>query len=139
MNAHAFTIGRVAALTGSNPQTIRYYESVGLLPQPARSQGNHRLYGEEHVQRLRFILRSRQLGFAVETVRQLLSLRDRPDQSCEVVTAIAHENISQIEGKIRQLYSLQQTLQEIVASCENKTVSECKIIESLAGIGSPAS
>ena len=81
----ALTIGALARATGTKVETIRYYERIGLMPEPARSAGNYRTYGSAHVARLRFVRRSRDLGFTIEQIRALLDLADQRDRNCAVV------------------------------------------------------
>ena len=83
------TIGKLGEAAGVKVPTIRYYEQIGLLPEAERSAGNQRLYGRKAMERLAFIRHARDLGFTLEAIRDLLSLSDRPDQSCAAADAIA--------------------------------------------------
>src|SRR4051812_10160019 len=96
-------IGGLAEQTGVKVPTIRYYESVGLLHPPPRTESNRRTYGPEDVKRLRFIRHARDLGFEVEAIRQLLSLTDEPTRSCAEADAIARQHLADIESKIARL------------------------------------
>ena len=93
-------IGALARETGAKPTTIRFYEDIGLLPRPPRTESNRRTYDEPDVKRLRFIRHARELGFEVDAIRQLLSLADHPDRPCQDVDRIAREHLHDIEGKI---------------------------------------
>lgn len=132
------TIGSLARETGSKVQTIRYYEQVGLLPAPARTAGNQRVYGKAHRDRLAFIRHARELGFPLDAIRELLALGDRPDQPCARADRIATAHLARIERKIAQLESLRAELVRMVARCRRAQkrgearISECRVIEALA-------
>lgn len=125
-------IGDLARSTGTKVQTIRYYEEIGLLPKPARTGGNYRTYDASHLRRLSFIRRSRDLGFGLYHIRELLSLADHSDRSCGAVEAIAREHRAAIERKIADLSALDRELGNIIARCGHGTVAECGILEALA-------
>src|SRR5690606_36573977 len=99
-------IGEASKASGVKVPTIRYYEQIGLLPSPPRSDGNRRLYDPNDVQRLLFIRHARDLGFAVDAIRTLLDLQDNPDQSCAAADAIARARLSDVEHRITKLLSL---------------------------------
>ena len=128
MKKHRLTIGKLSAHSGCKVQTIRYYESIGLLPPPPRSVGNHRVYSPEHVRRLAFIRHSRELGFPLDAIRELLALSDDPDHSCEEVTQIAQRHIQEVEGRIARLTSLKTELERMIAQCPGRQISSCRII-----------
>lgn len=125
------TRGVLAQQTGVNAETIRYYEKIGLLPEPERSAGGHRIYGEFHKQRLYFIRRCREMGFTLEEIRELLTLVDREEVSCERVQQIAKQQMVSIRAKIRDLQRMQGTLRELVKQCSGADIPECPIIEAL--------
>ncbi len=126
-------IGKVAALTGCKVETIRYYEKECLLPPPYRSEGGHRLYGPELVRRLVFVRRSRELGFSVAEIRQLLSIVDGEQVSCERVRQIAREHLQDVRRKIADLKKIEDTLDDLSDRCSGDDVPECPIIEVLQG------
>src|SRR3546814_13155525 len=95
MTKTSLTIGDLAKATATKVETIRYYERIGLLPAPARTQGNYRSYTDDHLRRLSFVRRSRELGFAIEQVRALLDLADQRDRSCAAVDAIARDHLAE--------------------------------------------
>src|SRR6266404_4340596 len=128
----SLTIGGLARATGTKVETVRYYEQIGLLPLPPRTTGNYRSYAAGHVQRLTFIRRSRDLGFTIEQVRDLLHLADRKDRSCDHVDRIAREHLAKIEAKIADLMALGEELRDLVGKCRHGTIAECRIIEALA-------
>ena len=125
-------IGELANATSTKVETIRYYESIGLLAPPARSASNYRDYGGEHLNRLSFIRRARDLGFSLEAVRELLALSDNTHQSCEAVDLIASSHLAEVKRKIDDLTALRSELERVIGSCRHGTVGECKIIDTLA-------
>ncbi|NCU11057.1 MAG: helix-turn-helix domain-containing protein [Sphingomonadaceae bacterium] len=131
-------IGELASATGTKVETVRYYEKIGLLPPPARTSANYRAYGNDHLARLSFIRRARDLGFTLEAVRELLTLSDDKAQSCEAVDGIARVHLIEIDRKVRDLKSLRTELSRVLGSCSHGTVADCKIIESLAPRGKTA-
>lgn len=124
-------IGELATATATKVETVRYYEKIGLLLPPARTSANYRAYGNEHLARLSFIRRARDLGFTLEAVRELLTLSDNKAQSCEAVDGIARVHLTQIDHKVRDLTALRTELDRVIGLCRHGTVAECKIIESL--------
>ena len=128
----SFTIGYLARETGCKVQTIRYYEQVGLMPEPQRSLGNQRVYGPTQLQRLRFIRHARDLGFTQNEIRELLRLADHPEQSCEAVTFITKRHLIEIENKIAQLTALRDEFKCMIAQCGGKRqIADCRIIAAL--------
>ncbi len=124
-------IGELAAATSTKVETVRYYEKIGLLAPPARSASNYRSYGIEHLGRLSFIRRARDLGFTLEAVRELLTLSDDSGQSCQAVDEIASSHLAEVERKIADLSALRSELGRVLGSCRHGTIADCKIIESL--------
>lgn len=127
----ALTIGRVAEAAGCKVQTIRYYEQIGLLPPPARSDGNQRLYGQADIGRLRFIRHARELGFPLDAIRALLSLADTPEQSCDAADAIARDQLEAVEQRINRLQALKAELERMVEQCQGGRIADCRVIEAL--------
>ena len=97
----AFPIGELARQTAVKVPTIRYYEQIGLLAAPPRSAGNRRLYGQAEVERLRFIRHSRELGFEIEDIRELLAMAGQPQASCHQADSIARNHLGEIEPERR--------------------------------------
>nr|WP_248557564.1 helix-turn-helix domain-containing protein [Paraburkholderia terrae] len=126
------TIGQLAKATGTKVETIRFYEKTGLLPAPARTEGNYRAYATDHLNRLSFIRRARDLGFPLEQVRELLALADDRTRSCSAIDAIASEHRREVERKIRDLRKLKAELDNLIDQCSCGTVDECRIIEALS-------
>ena len=126
-----FTIGALSKGTGCNIETIRYYERIGLLPEPPRSPGGHRLYGEDHLRRLTFIRRSRELGFTLDEVRGLLRLVDGGEYTCAEVKALTLDHVAEVRRKLADLRRMKRVLEEMAAECEGGEVPECPIIDAL--------
>ncbi len=125
------TVGQLSKRTGCNIETIRYYERIGLLPPPPRSEGGYRLYGAAHLKRLVFIRRSRQLGFALQDVRGLLNLVDGGEYTCDEVKAMTLSHLKDVREKIQDLKGMERVLRDMAAQCEGGGVPECPIIEAL--------
>ncbi len=128
----AFNIGELARAAATNTETIRYYERIGLLPAPPRTISNYRTYSDEHVARLSFTRRARDLGFSIPQIRALLDLSDQRDQPCEAVDAIAGQHLVEVERKLADLRLLRHELRALIGQCRHGTVAECRIIEALA-------
>jgi MerR family mercuric resistance operon transcriptional regulator len=118
--------------TGCHMETIRYYENIGLMPEPQRSQKGYRLYGEAHVRRLRFILRSRELGFGIDEIRGLLHLVDRKSQTCAEVQERTKPHLAEVRAKIADLRRIERLLSQTMAQCSGEAVPECPILDALA-------
>lgn len=125
-------IGELAEATGTKVETIRYYERIGLLEEPERTSGNYRVYSLDHLARLSFIRRARDLGFTLDQVRALLGISHRTGQSCREVDAIARAHLSEVDRKIADLKALRRQLKSVVESCGRGFVDDCKILEALA-------
>lgn len=132
MAEEEFTIGQLAARTGSRVQTVRYYEQVGLMPTVARTAGNQRRYSRWHLDRLAFIRHARELGFPLEAIRELLGLADDPDRSCEAADRIAKRQLEQVESRIGRLQTLKAELKRMIRQCQGGRVADCRVIEALA-------
>lgn len=127
-------IGKLAKKADCLVQTVRFYESEGLLPEPSRSEGNFRLYNEVHLERLMFIRRCRAKDMTLEEIRQLLSFRDRPELDCGEVNALVDSHIVQVRAKIKELRELERDLIGLRSSCDTaRTAGECGILSRLCG------
>ena len=124
-------IGELSRATGTNIETIRYYERIGLLPDPHRTASNYRSYGEPHRARLSFVRHSRELGFTIEEIRSLLDLSDHPDRECAEADRIATRHLGQVEDKIAQLSTLRDELTRIIGRCRGGLAGDCRVIEAL--------
>jgi DNA-binding transcriptional MerR regulator len=127
-----FTIGRLADATATKVQTIRYYETIGLLTPFTRTEGGHRLYDTQDRKRLTFIRHARELGFSIEAIRELLSLSDNPDTSCERADNIASRQLEEVEQRLKRLKALKKELKRMVAECGHGRVCDCRVIEVLS-------
>ena len=128
-------IGELAARTGTSPETIRYYERVGVLPPPMRAGGGrYRRYGASDVERLLFVRRARELGFSLDEVRELLGLADQPDRSCAEVDQLARAHLASVNDKLAQLAALRDELERVIGACEGGLqIAECRILGALSG------
>ncbi len=132
MASDDLTIGRLAREGGCKVQTIRYYEQIGLMPEPARTEGNQRRYGQRHAQRLAFIRHARELGFPLDAVRELLSLSDDKDRSCAAADAIAKDHLVAVERRIARLTALKAELERMIEQCKGGRIADCRVIEVVA-------
>ena len=125
------TIGPLSEKTGCNIETIRYYERIGMMPKPPRTAGGHRVYREEHLKRLTFIRRSRELGFTLDQVRNLLLLVDGDVFTCDEVKTMTLEHTDKVHRKINDLKKLERVLKDMVAQCDRGDVPDCPVIDAL--------
>jgi len=127
--------GELANQTGVNSETIRYYEKIALMPNPARSAGGHRLYDQSHLKRLSFIRRSRGLGFTLQEIRELLQLVDGGDYTCAEVRDRTVVHLDDVSRKIRDLQKMQRTLKSMASKCDGGLVPDCPIVDALFTAG----
>jgi MerR family mercuric resistance operon transcriptional regulator len=127
-----FTIGKLSKQTQVIVETIRYYEKIGLMPDPPRSSGGFRIYSDAHLQRLTFIRRSRELGFSQPEVRKLLTLVDEHNYTCDEVREMTAKQLRSVQSKIRDLQNLEQALRNMVSECQGGDIPECPIIDVLS-------
>ncbi len=132
---NSVAIGEASRISGVKVPTIRYYEQIGLLPPPVRSEGNRRHFAEAELRRLAFIRHARELGFEVEAIRTLLALQDNPHQPCATADAIARARLLEVEARIRSLQALKSELETMVEGCRHGAVGDCRVIEVLADHG----
>jgi DNA-binding transcriptional MerR regulator len=130
--ARSVSIGEAAQRSNVKVPTIRYYEQIGLLPRPPRTEGNRRLYSEEDLSRLSFIRHARELGFEIDAIRTLLTLQDDPGQPCATADAIAQARLAEVVQRIRSLTALKAELEYMIEGCGHGKVCECRVIEVLA-------
>lgn len=125
-------IGEVARLAGCKVVTIRYYEREGLLPAPDRSGGNYRLYGEQDIERLKFIRHCRRHDMGLGEIRKLLAYRDAPDQDCVWVSELLKAHVSNVDAKIASLLRLKRYLQDLRKRCSGGgSAATCGIMRGL--------
>jgi len=127
-----YSIGDLAKRTGVKVVTIRYYEKIGMMPKPPRSEGGQRVYVHENLRRLSFIRRSRELGFSLSEVRALLQLEKSADFTCDEVKALTLEHVADIRLKITDLRRMERTLKEMAAQCDKGEITSCPILDTLA-------
>ncbi len=127
-----YSIGTLAKRTKVKVPTIRYYEEIGLLPEPERNTGGQRRYDNATKHRLNFVRHARDLGFSIEHIRSLLSLSERPDMPCAEAHRIAKAHLSDIQSKINALTLLADELVRISNHSEIGVLGECNVLASLA-------
>ncbi|MFV1878054.1 MULTISPECIES: MerR family transcriptional regulator [Nioella] len=125
------TIGGLGKKTGTKVQTIRYYEQIGLMPEPDRTEGGQRRYSLAALDRLSFIRHARQLGFSLDAIRELLDLGDHPDRPCEEADQIARRQLKQVEQRLQRLEALRQELKRMVHECSGGRTADCRVLEVL--------
>lgn len=127
------SIGTLAARSGIKIETIRYYERIGIMPEPPRSAAGYRRYTDAHLQRLIFIRRGRELDFSLEALRTLLSLVDGHAHTCAAGRALALEHLEDIRGKIADLKRIERAMAEIASRCTGQPIQECALVDVLFG------
>jgi Cd(II)/Pb(II)-responsive transcriptional regulator len=126
-------IGDLSKKTECPVETIRFYEQEGLLPAPARSQSNYRLYGDAHVERLQFIRHCRSLDMTLDEIRNLLRFRDAPEDNCGQVNLLLDQHIEHVTRRIAELQVLHEHLQSLRNQCHSvQAAKDCGILQSLA-------
>jgi MerR family copper efflux transcriptional regulator len=128
-------IGEAARASGVSAKMIRHYESVGLFPQALRTGSGYRQYGDKEVSTLRFIRRSRDLGFSIEQIRALLGLWQNRRRPSRQVKALAQAHIEELDAKLKQLQAMKATLEHLVHCCHGDDRPDCPIIDSLESVG----
>jgi MerR family transcriptional regulator, mercuric resistance operon regulatory protein len=133
LRAQHFPIGALSAQTGVNIETIRYYERIGVMPKPPRTEGRQRVYDEDHLKRLTFIRRSRELGFTLDEIRALLGLVRSHSLTCAEVRAMTVTHVADIRSKVKDLRRLERVLSDLAAQCHGNEVPDCPILDALGG------
>ena len=132
-------IGELARLAGTNVETIRYYERDGLLPEISRTEGNYRIYGEAHAERLWFIRNCRSLDMTLDEIRVLLRFKDSPEVKCDGVNTLLDEHIGRVADRIRELRQLERHLKGLRELCqEAQDAGHCGILNELAHNARPS-
>ncbi len=127
-----YSIGDLSAHSGVKVPTIRYYEQIGLIDAPARTEGNQRRYGGAELDRLRFIAHARDMGFPMESLKSMLSLASRRDAPCARVDALVEQHLAEVDERIEQLTRLRGELAGMLTSNHHGTVAECRVVEVLS-------
>ena len=123
--------GAVARLLDCNAETIRYYESVQLIPEPDRTVSGHRLYDTRHIDALRFVLRLRSLGFSIDEIRSLTTMVDSGNYTCGQIARTIEAHLKSIRQKIEDLKKLESALTPLLAQCHRGDTPDCAIIKAL--------
>ncbi|APW43185.1 Cd(II)/Pb(II)-responsive transcriptional regulator [Rhodoferax saidenbachensis] len=132
-------IGELAQVAQCTVETVRYYEKAGLLPEPGRTEGNFRIYGPAHLERLRFIRNCRALDMSHEEIHTLLGLADAPDQGCGAINAVFDQHITHVDERIRELTHLKEQLAALRERCtSDQAVDACGILQGLAAMETEA-
>ena len=126
-----YGIGDISRKTGVNIETVRYYERIGIMPEPNRTEGGNRQYNHEQLKRLHFVKRSRELGFNLEEVRALLKLVDRKDFTCGEVHSMTVDHLATVKRKLADLRRLEKVLNSMASECSQGEVPNCPIIDEL--------
>lgn len=126
-----FSIGILSERSGVNVETIRYYEKIGVMPIPARSAAGYRVYDLDHLRRLHFVRRGRELGFSLDELRGLLHLVDGHAYTCGEVHELTIRHLADIRQKIRDLRRLEKVMSEMAAQCTRNKVPDCPIVDAL--------
>ena len=129
------TRGDLARATGCNIETIRYYEKIGLLPDPSRTDAGYRIYSAAHATRLRFILRARELGFSMEDIRGLLGLEDGAAPTCAEVKERTERHLADVHAKIADLRRIESVLAETAGRCSGADVPDCPVLDTIGSLG----
>ena len=130
--AESITIGALSDKVGVNIETIRYYEKIGLLAPPRRSEGRHRLYDSDGTRRLLFVRRSRELGFSIDEIRALLRLVDQGGLGCSEAKEITERHLDDIRGKVADLKRLERVLGKLARDCAANELPQCPLLEALS-------
>ena len=124
-------IGALSARAGCPIETIRYYERIGLIPPPPRTSGGHRVYAPDHVKRLSFVRRCRELGFGIDAIRALLGLVDGGGYACAEIKDATLRHLRDVQRKIADLQRMAASLEDIAAQCEGGNLPDCPIVDAL--------
>ena len=126
------TIAALAKASRVHLETVRYYERIGLMPKPERTARGYRSYGEEHVRRLSFIRRAREIGFSIGDIKELLALAEPGRASCAEVQALAAAHLSEVRSKLADLRKLEALLADAMERCSTGSAPACPLLDLLA-------
>lgn len=127
-----YSIGDLSVRSGVKVPTIRYYEQIGLIAAPVRTEGNQRRYGAAELDRLRFIAHARDMGFPMDSLKSMLSLAARKEAPCASVDAIVEQHLTEVDTRIAQLTRLRSELAGMLSDSHHGTVGQCRIVEVLS-------
>ncbi|MGH9178889.1 MAG: heavy metal-responsive transcriptional regulator [Acidimicrobiales bacterium] len=125
-------IGELAGALAINPKTIRYYESIGLLPEPARTASGYRDYGSEDLQRLQFVKTAQRIGLALDEIAEIIAFRDRGEQPCSHVRGLLQRQVAELDQKIDDMRRLREELRRLEADADRVGAASgayCRLIE----------
>lgn len=125
------TIGVLSRQSGVKVTTIRYYETIGLIDEPDRTESGQRIYEEAAIERLNFIRHARDLGFPIESIRDLINLQERPGNDCASVDRIARHHLADVRHRLTQLEALEAELKRMLTACEGGVVASCAVLNTL--------
>ncbi|MDN6322559.1 MAG: helix-turn-helix domain-containing protein [Halomonas sp.] len=131
-NERYIGIGELARESSCKPETVRYYEHIGLLPSAPRKEGNQRRYTTTAIRRLTFIRHARDFGFSVEAVRELLQMADQPAMPCDEVDTLAKRHLAEVEARLARLTAVRDELQRMIQQCAGGNIGHCHIIDVLS-------
>ncbi len=126
-----YSIGQLAKQLNCAVQTLRYYETIGLIAPPHRTEGNQRRYSSVHLNQLKFIRHARELGFSLDDIQSLLRLSKHAEESCGQANTIAEQQLQAVRSRIARLKALEEELSRMVNTCRGDTVENCRVIEVL--------
>ncbi len=130
---NSFTVSTLADNAGINLETVRYYEKIGLMPKPKRKESRYRIYDENDFARLKFIIRSKELGFTLKEISELFALKVDSESKCGDIKKLADEKMKDIEEKIKDLRNIKKHLEKLATQCihEELSLDDCPIVKSL--------
>jgi DNA-binding transcriptional MerR regulator len=117
-------IGELSERAGVNPKTIRYYESIGVLPEPPRTHSGYRDYDDEHVEHVRFIKSAQRLGLKLEEIAEVLAFRDRGERPCDYVVDLVRREVDELSSRLREMRRLQRELESLIADAQERRAIE---------------
>lgn len=129
--ARGYGIGEMSRQTGVNIETVRYYERIGIMPNPDRTESGNRQYNHDQLKRLHFVKRSRELGFSPEEIRALLKMVDRKVFTCGEVHSMTVDHLSAVKCKLTDLRRLEKALKSMASECSRGEIPDCPIIDEL--------
>lgn len=138
-NMRPLTIAKLAKASGVHLETVRYYERIGLMPKPSRTASNYRSYGPEHVERLSFIRRAREIGFSIGEIKELLVLAEPGRASCTEVQTLTAAHLGEVRAKIADLSKLEAILAGALERCLVEPAPVCPVLGMLASPRIPES
>lgn len=127
----------IAHHAGCSPETVRYYEAIGLMDEPARNSVGYRVYGARHLDQLGLIRTAREFGFSLETIRQLIDMQRRRTEPCREADELVAHQLARVDAKIDRLQALRDALRAMLDDCPHDMVADCAVFRSLS-VKSPA-